>query len=54
MQARMQRGAAHPTKKADLKKSGEKKEKNNKIMKIYQNYHHTVYKWIKTDEFSRG
>ena len=58
-QARMQGGcegvAAHPQKKANLKKKSRKKEeKINKIKKSDQNYHYAVYKWVKTDEFSRG
>ncbi len=40
-----------PPKKSNLRK---KKGKNNKIKKIYQNYHHAVYKWVKTDEFRGG
>ena len=48
-------GASHPPKKANLAKI-EKKEgkKSQNQKKIYTNYHNAVYKWVKSDEFSRG
>ncbi len=59
-QARMQRvreGAVSPPpqkKKGKLTKIEKKEGKNNKIKKIDPNYQNVVYKWVKSDEFSRG
>ncbi len=41
--------------KSQSNKNREKKwKKNHKIKKIYQNYDNAVYKWVKSEEFSRG
>ncbi len=48
IQVRMQGGCTPPP-----KKTRKNSEKINKIKKIDQNYHHAIYKWVKTDEFSR-
>ncbi len=58
-QARMQGGVrgvqrTPPPKSQYEKKLRKKKAKNNKIKKIDKNYHNAVYKWVKSDEFTRG
>ncbi len=55
IQARIQRGAAHPPAKKQSEKNPEKRmEKMYKIKKINENCHNTVNKWVKSEEFSRG
>ena len=56
----VQEGVVHSPKKANLKKTKnknkmrKKKKKNNKLKKIDHNHHNAIYKWVKSDEFSRG
>ncbi len=46
------RGGAN--KKVNPTKFEKKEGQINKIKNIYQNYHNAVYKWVKSDEFSRA
>ncbi len=41
-------------KRANVTNREKKKEKNHKIKKMYKKYHNAVYKWVKSEEFSRG
>ena len=50
-----QAGAYAAKKKKPIwQKSRKEKETNHKIKKIYNNYHNALYKWVKSEEFSRG
>ena len=41
--------------KANLTKlGGKKKEKRTKSRKFTKNYHNAIYKWVKSEDFSRG
>ena len=54
------KGAAHPPKQTNknnltkIEKKEAKKKKNHKIKEIDKNYHNFVYKWVRSEDYSRG
>ncbi len=55
MQKCMQKGCSAPLKKPSKKNQEKKNErKNEQNQEFNQNYHNTVYRWVKSNVFTRG